>query len=208
MEIGFIGCGNMGGALAKRFASVGNLVMVSSRNKEHAEDCAKECGKNATAGTIADAAKFGEVVVLAVPYSQITAALKTAGDLKGKILLDVTNALTPDFSGLAVGFTSSAAEEVAKLMPQAKVVKAFNTIFAQVVANPTFRDGKPSVFVASDHADAKKKVMELASSIGFDAFDAGPLKNARLLEPLGMLNIALGYQLGMGAGIAFRLMKR
>ncbi len=135
MKIGFIGCGNMGGALAKRFAGAGHSVMVSSRDKHKAEACAKDCGKNASAGTISDVVKFGEIIVLAVPYSEINSALKSAGDLKGKILLDITNALTPDYS-LAIGFTSSAAEEIAKLVPQTKIVKAFNTIFAQVVANP------------------------------------------------------------------------
>lgn len=208
MKIGFIGCGNMGGALAKRCADAGHQVMVSTRTKEHAEERAKECGKDAKAGTVTDVVEVGDIVFLAVPYSEVTDALKSAGDLKGKILVDITNALTPDFLGLAIGFSTSAAEEIAKLAPNAKVVKAFNTIFAQVAANPTFKDGKPAVFVASDHADAKRKVMELASDIGFDAYDSGPLKNARLIEPLGMLNIALGYHLGMGADIAFKLMKR
>lgn len=204
MKIGFIGCGNMGGSLAKRFAE-GHQVMVSARDKGHAENCARACGKNACAGTIAEAAAFGEIVVLAVPYSQVTSALKSAGDLKGKILVDITNALTPDYS-LAIGFSTSAAEEAA-LLVKAKVVKAFNTVFAEVVANTKFSE-KPAVFVASDHAEAKGKVMQLAAEIGFEALDAGPLKNARLLEPLGMLNIFLGYQAKMGTGIAFRLMKR
>lgn len=208
MNIGYIGCGNMGGALAKRCATAGHQVMISSRHKDKSEACANECGKNASAGSVADVVNFGDVIFLAVPYSEVTAALKSAGDLKGKIIVDITNALTPDFSGLTLGFSTSAAEEISKLAPDAKVVKAFNTIFAQVVASPEFKDGKPAVFVASDHADAKKNVMELASDIGFDAYDAGPLKNARLIEPLGMLNIALGYHLGMGAEIAFKLMKR
>ena len=207
MKIGFIGCGNMGGALAKRFAAAGHEVMLSARHIEHAESCAKECGKNASAGTVTDAVKFGEIIVLAIPYSEIQPAIKSAGDLKGKTVLDVTNVLTPDFSGLAIGFSTSGAEEVDKLTSGAKVVKAFNTVFAQVVADPEFSD-KPSVFIASDDADAKSKVMKLASDIGFEAIDAGALKNARLLEPLGMLNIFLGYQAKMGTDIAFRLMKR
>lgn len=208
MKIGFIGSGNMGGALAKRFAAAGHQVMLSSRQKEKAEACAKECGKNASTGSISDVVEFGEIVVLAVPYAEVPSALKSAGSLEGKILLDVTNALAPDYSGLAIGFLTSAAEEAAKLVPQAKVVKAFNTVFAQVVANPNFSDEKPSVFIASDNEDSKKKIMGLALAIGFEAYDTGPLKNARLLEPLGMLNIALGFQLGMGTDIAFKLMKR
>lgn len=206
MKIGFVGCGNVGGSLAKRMAAAGHQVMVSSRDRKKAEACAKECGRGATAGTATDAARFGEVVVLAVPYSEAASAVKSLGDLKGKVLVDATNPLGP--SGLAIGYTTSAAEEVAKAAPGAKVVKAFNTVFAGVMANPSFPEGKPSAFVASDHTDAKKVVLELASSIGFDGVDAGPLKSARFLEPMAMLIINLGYQLGMGTGIAYRLMKR
>lgn len=198
----------MGGSLARQFAAAGHKVMLSARDKEHAEACADGCGANAKAGTISEAVKFGEVVVLAVPYIQLASALKSAGELKGRILLDITNALTPDFKSLAVGFSTSAAEELAALAPKAKVVKAFNTIFADVVRNPEFSEGKPAVFVVSDHKDAKRQIMDLASDIGFEPLDAGPLKNARLLEPLGMLNITLAYHLGMGTGIAFRLMRR
>ncbi len=208
MKIGFIGSGNMGGALAKRFAEAGHQVMVSSRSKEHADMRAEEIGKNASAGSIMDAANFGEIIFLAVPYSEVPSAIKAADNLSGKILVDITNVLNQDFSGLAIGFTTSGAEEVAKLAKGAKVVKAFNTVFAQVISNPKFPNGKPSTFIASDHEDAKKKVMQLAIDIGLEAYDAGPLKNARLLEPLGMLNIYLGYQARMGADIAFKLMKK
>lgn len=208
MKIGFIGCGTMGGTLAKRFAEAGHSVKVSARKKEDAEACAKQCGKNASAGSVKEAAAFGDIVILAVPYSEISSALKNAGDLKGKILLDVTNALKPNSLELAVGYSTSAAEEISKIAPEAKVVKAFNTTFAKTVANPKFTDGKGAVFVASDHADAKKKVMDLANQIGFEAYDAGPLKNARLLEPLGVLAMELGFPGGMGTGIAFKLIKQ
>ncbi|MBI2583920.1 MAG: NADPH-dependent F420 reductase [Candidatus Aenigmarchaeota archaeon] len=209
MKLSFIGCGNMGGALARRLAGAGHEVMVSARHEDKAKAKAEECGKNSKAGSVPEAVAFGDVIFLAVPYGEISSAIKSAGDLKGKVLVDITNALTPDFSGLAIGFTDSAAEQVARLAPVAKVVKAFNTVFAQVVANPKFAEGKPSAFVASDHADAKEKVMRLASDIGFESLDAGPLKNARLLEPLGMMNIFLGYVQGLGADkIAFRVMRR
>jgi 8-hydroxy-5-deazaflavin:NADPH oxidoreductase len=187
-------------------AAAGHQVMVYSRDRRKAEACAKEYGKHASVGTAAEAASFGEAVVFAVPYTQAASAIKAAGDLKERILIDVTKPLTAEM-GLALGYTTSGAEEIAKLAAGARVAKAF-TIFAGVVANPRFAEEKPSVFVASDNADAKKKALELASSVGFEGVDAGPLKNARLFEPMGMLIISLGYQLGMGTGISYRLMKQ
>ncbi len=207
MKIGFIGCGKMGGTLAKRFAAAGHSVKVSARKIEDAEACAEQCEKNVSTGSVREAAAFGDIVVLAVPYKEIPSALKNAGDLSGKILLDVTNAFKPDSNELAVGYSTSAAEEISKIAPQAKVVKAFNTVLADVVENPRFGAHKPAVFVASDHKDAKKKVMDLAKQIGFEAYDAGPLKNARLLEPLGKLDMELSSG-GMGTGIAIELIQR
>ncbi len=208
MKIGFIGCGKMGGNLAKRFAEAGHSIMVSARKKENAEARAKQLGRNASAGSVREAAEFGDIVVLAVPYKEINSALKNAGSLNGKILLDVTNAVKPDSMELAIGYSTSAAEEISKVAPQAKIVKAFNTVFADVVENPRFGAHKPSVFVASDHKDAKKTVIDLANEIGFKAYDAGSLKNARLLEPLGMLDMELGFTGGMGTGIALELIQR
>ncbi|MCL5319070.1 MAG: NADPH-dependent F420 reductase [Thaumarchaeota archaeon] len=207
MKIGFIGCGKMGGNLAKRFANAGHSVKVSARKIENAQACADQCEKNVTAGSVREAASFGDIVVLAVPYKEIPSALKNAGDLSGKILLDVTNALKPNTKELAVGYSTSAAEEISKIAPQAKVVKAFNTVLAEVVENPSFGAHKPSIFVASDDKDAKKKIMDLANQIGFKAYDAGPLKNARLLEPLGKLDMDLSSS-GMGTGIALELIQR
>jgi NADPH-dependent F420 reductase len=207
MKIGFIGCGKMGGTLAKRFAEAGHSVKVSARKIEDAETCAKQCEKNASAGSVKEAAAFGDIVVLAVPYEEIPSALKNAGDLTGKILLDVTNALKTNSLEMAVGYSTSASEEIAKIAPGAKVVKAFNTVFA-VVENPMFSVHKPTIFVASDHKDAKKTVMDLANQIGFKAYDAGPLKNARLLEPLGTLDMELGISAGMGKDIAIELIQR
>jgi predicted dinucleotide-binding enzyme len=129
--------------------------------------------------------------------------------LKGKVLIDVTNALTGDFSGLTLGFSTSAAEEIQKLIPGAKVVKAFNTVFAQVFAsqNPKIKGNKITVFYAADDKEAKTKVADLISKMGFDAVDAGTLKAARNLEPLALLNIGLGYGLGHGTSIGFSFLR-
>jgi 8-hydroxy-5-deazaflavin:NADPH oxidoreductase len=125
------------------------------------------------------------------------------------VLIDATNALTDDYSGLRLGFTTSAAEEIEKLAPGAKVVKAFNTVFAQVYAsqNPKIKENKISVFYASDDKEAKSKVADLIGRMGFDAVDAGPLKAARNLEPMALLNISLGYGLGHGTSIGFSFIR-
>ena len=121
--------------------------------------------------------------------------------------MDVSNVLTPSFE-LALGFTTSGSEELQKLFPRARVVKAFNTIFAQNMSTGKLMGERLTVLVAGDDPSSKDTVRKLAEGIGFDSVDAGPLKSARYLEPLGMLNITLGYGLKMGTDIGFRLVKK
>jgi len=140
-----------------------------------------------------------------VPYPAIDQVIREIGDAAaGKTLVDASNALTPDFQ-LALGFTTSAAEELQKKAPSAKVVKAFNTVFAQHMATGQVKGTSLTLFVAGDNQDAKIQVLALGRDIGFDSVDAGPLKNARWLEALGYLNIQLGYMLKMGTEIGFKL---
>lgn len=145
------------------------------------------------------------MVILAVPY---TASAEVAGDLAsaltGKILVDVTNVLGPQMQ-LALGYTTSGAEELKKRAPGAKVVKAFNAVFAENMSTGKVKDQRISCFVAADDPAAKSVVLEMAGSIGFDGVDAGPLANARLLEPLGYLMIQLGYVINKGLGSAIGL---
>ena len=149
---------------------------------------------------------LGEVVFFAVPFGALDDVVKTAGEvLEGKTVVDVTNALDANMN-LAVGFTTSGAEELQKKLPKSRVVKAFNTVFAQHMDTGKLGDQRLTAFVASDDAGAKTTVLGLARDIGFDAVDAGPLKNARLLEPLAYFNIQLGYVLGMGTQIGFKLL--
>ena len=145
-----------------------------------------------------------DIVVLATGYADAPAALRSLGDLKGKVVVDITNPLTPDYMGLTLGHSTSAAEEIAKAVPGAQVVKAFNTLFAQVLAEGAdFGAGrKATVFVAGDTESARQAVAGLAETLGFAVVDAGGLKNARYLEPLAGLNIYLGYGAGLGTGIA------
>jgi 8-hydroxy-5-deazaflavin:NADPH oxidoreductase len=200
-KIGIIGAGNMGRAFATQLAAAGHSVTITATNPAHAEEAAAKAGANARAVRTGEIARDTDLLILAVPYAAAADALRGAGDVTGKTIVDISNPVTPDYSALALGFSTSAAEEIQKAVPKAKVVKAFNTIFAQVLG--AARGGtRAQVLYAGDDAGAKGAVRALIESVGFEAVDAGPLANARLLEPLGMLNIYLGYAGGRGTGIA------
>ena len=198
-----IGAGNMGSAFVKQLAAAGHSVSVTARDAGKVAALAAQfpgVRAVAPAGAAADA----DVVVLATGYADAVAALQGVGGLAGKVVVDITNPLTADYMGLTLGHSSSAAEEIARAVPEALVVKAFNTLFAQVLsAGADFGNGQTaSVFVASDSAPAKATVTTLAQSLGFATVDAGGLKNARYLEPLAGFNIYLGYGAGLGTSIA------
>jgi predicted dinucleotide-binding enzyme len=162
-------------------------------------------GRDKTA--IRETASWAEIVLLAVPFGVLDDVVTTTGAaLAGKTVIDATNALDAKMN-LAVGFTTSGAEDLQRKIPKARVVKAFNTVFAQHMDTGQLGDQRLTAFVASDDASAKQTVLELARGIGFDAVDAGPLKNARLLEPFALFNIQLGYVLGMGTQIGFKLLQ-
>ncbi|MBI3988491.1 MAG: NADPH-dependent F420 reductase [candidate division NC10 bacterium] len=210
MNIGIIGTGNMGSGLGKLWAGKGHKVLFGSRDPQKANTLASSIGPNASGGTIADAAKFGEAVLLATPWAATRDAINAAGSLVGKILIDCTNPLAPDYMSLVVGHTTSGAEEIAKWATGAKVVKAFNAVFAQVLhsGNPLFGSEPATIFYCGDDAQAKGIVAGLITELDFEAIDAGPLKNARALEPLGELFVQLGYGLGMGTNIAVKVLRR
>lgn len=203
MNITIIGAGNMGSALVKQITRVGHRVAVTSRNFEKAQAVAN-ANPGASAVAAANAANQADVVVLATSFDDAVSALKSIGDLSGKVIIDITNPLTADYMGLTIGHNTSAAEEIAKAVPEAEVVKAFNTVFAQVLTEGAdFGNGQHvPVFVASNSERAKQTARALAESIGFAVIDAGGLKNARYLEPLAGLNIYLGYGAGLGTAIA------
>jgi 8-hydroxy-5-deazaflavin:NADPH oxidoreductase len=208
MKLGVIGSGNIGKAIGGWAAKLGYDVTFSAKNEEHAQAAAKASGNNARSASVRETVEASELVLLAIPYDAVKEVLSDVGPLlRNRVLIDVTNALTEDMSTLQMGHTTSAAEEIEKLAPDARVVKAFNTIFAQVYASqtPNVQGNALSVFLAGDHPDAKAKVTELASKMGFDVVDTGPLKVARFIEPLAMLNIHLGYGSGMGTNIGFSL---
>jgi NADPH-dependent F420 reductase len=202
MNIAILGAGAMAKGLARQFAHAGYSVVLGSRDPTKAGDIAADIGRGVQAGSIRGAANTAEIIVLAVPYAAAHETLAAAGDTTGKIIIDITNPMTPDFSGLAIGHTTSAAEEIQKAAPRAHVVKAFNTIFAHLLTQPRPGNKRLSVFYAGDDAKANERVRTLIERIGFRAEHAGSLKHARYLEPLAALNIALAYKLGAGANIA------
>ncbi|WP_310632871.1 NAD(P)-binding domain-containing protein [Paraburkholderia sp.] len=206
MNITVVGYGNVGKAMVKQLTAAGHAVTVTGRQLSGARDVAQAHG--ASAAPLSSAASQADIVVLAVPYDNAAAALAELGALDGKVLVDVTNPLTSDYMGLTLGHTTSAGEEIARLT-KARVVKAFNTLFAQVLdGGAAFPSQAASVFVASDDADAKAQVAALGESMGFAIVDAGGLKNARYLESVAGLNIYLGYGAGLGVQIAPTWIKR
>lgn len=208
MKIGIIGSGNVGGTLGKRWARAGHTIIFSSRDptSDEMKKLVSEAGGSSSAASVADAVKASDVILLATPWAATRDALQSAGDLKSKVLIDATNPLSPDLS-LVLGTNTSGAEQVAQLSG-ARVIKAFNTVGNNIMANPKFSGGAPVLFYCGDDADAKKTARELISQLGFDAVDAGPLTQAKLLEPFAALWISLALKYGFGREIAFHFMRR
>ncbi len=159
-------------------------------------------------GGAKDAAAWGDLVVLAVPFGAVEAVASEIGAAAdGKPVVDATNALKD--GALAVGFTTSGAEQLQKHLPKAKVAKAFNIVFAQNMSTGKVKGTALFMPVAADDPKAKEAVLAFCRDIGFDAVDAGPLANARLLEPMAYLNIQLAYVInkGLGAAMGFSLVR-
>ena len=203
MKITILGSGNMAAAFVKQLTAVGHQVRVTGRNADKATELASHYPGVEFVQPRA-AAQDADAVIVATPYEAAMDALRPLGDLTGKVVIDITNPLTPDYMGLTIGHDTSAAEQIAQAIPGAQVVKGFNTLFAQVLgAGADFGDNrKATVFLASDSERAKQTAKALAESMGFETLDAGPLKNARYLEPVAGLNIYFGYGAGMGTTVA------
>jgi 8-hydroxy-5-deazaflavin:NADPH oxidoreductase len=210
MNIAILGAGNVGGALGKGWAAKGHSIYygVPDPQSDKVQALLKSIGKNARAGTVHDAAESASIIVLATPWPATHDAVLAAGKIAGKIIVDCTNPLEPDLSGLAIGNNTSAAEQVALLAVGAHVVKAFNTTGAGNMANTHYGNNEVTMCIAGDDTAAKSTVMKLAQDLGFEAVDAGPLKNARLLESFAMLWVYLAIKQGLGPNIAFKLLRR
>jgi len=209
MKIAVLGAGNVGGALGKLWAAKGHEVRfgVPDAGSEKIKALLASTGGRAKAGNNREAAGASEVVVLSVPWPAAEQAIRDCGDLRSKVVIDCTNPLRSDLKGLVVGFTTSAAEQVAE-WSGAKVVKAFNTIGAGNYGNAEFAGTRADGFYCGDDAAAKAKVKPLIADIGLNPVDVGPLRNARLLEPLAMLWIDLAVNQKWGPNHAFKLLRR
>jgi predicted dinucleotide-binding enzyme len=200
MKVTLIGSGNMGSALAKQITKARHELVIAGRDAAKAKELATTVGAVFKEKAAAEGV---DVVIVATAYADAIAALGSAGDLKRKIIIDITNPLTADYMGLTIGHSTSAAEEIQKAFPESRVVKAFNTVFAQTLAaGPVLAGVTVPVYFAGDDTPAKETVKALILSMGFAAVDAGGLKNARYLEPLAGLNIYFGYGAGRGTAIA------
>lgn len=201
MKVLVIGAGNMGSGFVKQLSAAGHQVTVTSPDTAKAHTVAQQFGAKAVGPS--GAANGVDAIVVATPAGNAAQALASVGDVVGKVVIDITNPLTADYMGLTVGHSTSAAEQLAQAVPGAEIVKAFNTVFAQVLAEGANLGGqKVTVFLASDSDRARQTARTVAESMGFQVMDAGGLKNARYLEPLAGLNIYLGYGAGLGTSIA------
>jgi predicted dinucleotide-binding enzyme len=210
MDIAILGSGNVGSGLGTIWAQRGHRVTFSfSRDSHKLEELAGSV-PNARADLPSEAVRTSSVVLLSVQWANVRQAIEAAGSLVGKTVIDCTNPLKPDLSGLLVGHTTSASEEIAKLAIGSHVVKAFNTAFAEIYHAPSrmFGSRMPTMFFCGDEAEAKSAVAQLIRDVGFEPVDCGPLSSARYLEPLGMLLIHLAYGRGMGTRIGLSLMRR
>jgi predicted dinucleotide-binding enzyme len=200
MKVGILGSGMVGQALGAGFAGHGHAVMLGTRDpsQEKVQEWVTKTGKGVSAGTFAETAAFGEVVLVCTLWSGTQSALELAGakTLAGKVVVDVTNPL--DFSkgspALALGHTDSGGEQVQRWLPDSKVVKAFNIVTAGTMVSPKREEGVPDMLIAGNDAGAKAKVREILTEFGWPTIDLGGLEASRLLEPLAMIWISYALQ--------------
>lgn len=206
MHIAIIGAGNVGKALAKALTQRGETVVFGVREPTKYRSVAEEIGVPAV--TVTQAVEQAQVVVLAVPYAASESIARSIPDWQGKILVDATNPLAPNLTGLSVGTQDSGSERIARHANNARVVKAFNTTGAENMMNSHYPSGQVFMPVCGDDASARQQVMALATLLGFDAVDMGSLQSARYLEPLAMTWIHLAILQGFGRNFAFGLLRR
>ena len=208
MRIGILGSGLMGGKLGTIFARAGHQVIFSyARSEQKLEKLAREAKGKARAGTPREAAQKAEALLLAVHWSRIGDVLEQAGDLSGKVVVSCSLPMNADDTALVIAHTASGAEELAKKMPQARFVSAFNTVPSEVLFDVYAAKRKvkrPSLVYCGDDRKAKKVAAELISDVGFEPVDAGALRIARYTEPFALLVAQLAYEGKGGPELAYR----
>lgn len=214
MKVGILGTGDVGRALARAFVTLGHDVQMGARDarNEKAAAWAREAGPRGSTGTFADAAAFGDLLVLATLGVANRSALEMAGaaNFRGKILIDTTNPL--DFSGgmpprLAVSGSDSGGEQVQRQLPEARVVKAFNTVGNAFMFRPEFPGGPPDMFMAGNDDTAKKEVAALLKEFGWGVVDVGGIETSRYLEPMCMVWVLSAMRSGSW-NQAFKMLRK
>jgi predicted dinucleotide-binding enzyme len=211
MKVGFIGIGNVGGTLAKRFGANGHSIYLGSRDlsNEEAQALSASIGAHAKVDSIESTIKNSDVLVLATPWSaveKIAEANKAA--LKGKILIDCTNPLRPDLSGLVLSGDISGGEFLQALLPETHVVKAFNTVGFNIMTDPSLSGRKSVMYFCGNNEAARHAVRTLIHETGLEPIDSGDIKASRLLEPFALLWISSAYRFGLGREFAFSIIRR
>lgn len=208
MRIGILGSGLMGGKLGTIFARAGHEVVFSyAQTEEKLKKLAREAKGKARAGTPREAAQDADAVLLAVHWLRFDDVLRQAGDLSGKVVLTCSLPMNEENTALVVGTTSSGAEELAKKVPKAKVVAAFNTVPSEVlfgVYEAKRKANRPSLVYCGDDRHSKEVAAGLIRDVGFDPVDAGPLHIARYTEPFALLVGQLAYEGKGGPELAYR----
>jgi len=198
----------MGGKIGTILAHAGHAVVFSyARRREKLEELAREAGGSARAGTAREAVLEADAVLLAVHWSRMDEVLNQAGDLSGKVVVTCSLPMNDDDSGLVVAHSSSGAEELAKKIPRARVVSAFNTVPSEVLFGVFEARGnatRPSLVYCGDDSGSKRIAADLIRDSGFDPVDAGPLRIARYTEPFALLVAQLAYEGEGGPELAYR----
>ncbi len=208
MRIGILGSGLMGGKLGTLFARAGHEVVFSyARSEQKLKMLARDAKGKATHGTPREAVQDADAVLLAVHWSRIDDVLDQVGDLSGKAVISCCLPMNDNDTELVVAHTTSGAEELAKMIPKAKVVLAFNTVPSEVLfsvyeAKP--KANRPSLVYCGDDRSAKELAAGLISDVGFDPMDAGPLQIARYIEPFALLVGQLAYEGEESPELAYR----
>jgi len=212
VRVGVLGSGDVGRVLAGGFADLGHDVKIGSRDPHKLQAWADTAGSHVSTGTFAEAAQFGDIVVLATLGTATAEAVRMAGpeSFAGKVVIDTTNPL--DFSKgmpprLSVGHTDSLGEQVQRLIPRAKVVKAFNTVGNAHMVHPQFQGGPPDMFLCGDDEGAKTIVSQICEHWGWGVIDIGGIEGSRLLEPMCLVWVLHGARSGTW-NHAFKMLHR
>jgi predicted dinucleotide-binding enzyme len=211
VRVGILGSGDVGKALARGFIGLGHDVKIGSREPGKLAEWVAAQGERASSGTFEEAARFGDLIVLATLGSGTESALQLAGprNMATKVVIDTTNPL--EFSTgrprLSVGFDDSLGEQVQRWLPEARVVKAFNTVGNAHMVNPDFAGGPPDMFIAGNDEDAKKIVSQVCKHFGWGVIDMGGIEASRYLEPMCIVWVEYGIRSG-GWNHAFKMLRK